>query len=90
MKDPELLRQAAQAGIAGSIERLDLLGKLLAIDDGVYREAAALFGAEGAVEWLTTPAHGLGGRIPVDVAATEGGTAQVIALIGRIKFNVLG
>jgi uncharacterized protein (DUF2384 family) len=84
MKDPELLRQAVHAGIADSKERLELFGKLLAIDDTVYREAVAVFGARGAGEWLTSPALGLGGRVPVDVAATGAGAAEVVTLITRI------
>ncbi len=80
MKDPQLLYQAVQAGIADSKERLELFGKLLAVDDAVYLKAVAAFGARGAGEWLTSPALGLGGRVPLDVAATETGAAEVISI----------
>jgi hypothetical protein len=80
MRGPKLHRQIAPAYNAGSAERLELLGKLLAIDDAVYREAAELFGDEAAIEWLTTPAYGLQGKIPVDVAVTEKGAASKFQL----------
>lgn len=89
MKDPELLRHAVRTGIADSRERLLLFGKLLALDGAVYRKALAVFGAKGAGEWLTNPAQGLGGRVPVDVAVTEAGAAVVITLIARIDSGTI-
>jgi putative toxin-antitoxin system antitoxin component (TIGR02293 family) len=41
-----------------------------------------------AVQWLTTPATGLGGIRPLELAETEPGTQEVEALIGRLEYGV--
>jgi uncharacterized protein (DUF2384 family) len=46
--------------------------------------AEKVFGTKGAIEWLITPAHGLGGKIPVVVASTKEGATKIIKLLGRI------
>ena len=41
-----------------------------------------------AVQWLTSPATGLGGVHPLELAETEPGTQEVEALIGRLEHGV--
>lgn len=56
----------------------------------VYAQAEEVFGSNDAArEWLTTPQRGLGGRIPVELLATEAGTTEVRDLLGRIEYGVL-
>jgi putative toxin-antitoxin system antitoxin component (TIGR02293 family) len=42
---------------------------------------------EAGREWLTTPAFGLGGAIPLDYAETEAGAREVENLLGRIEYG---
>jgi uncharacterized protein (DUF2384 family) len=41
--------------------------------------------AEGAVFWMTQPATVLGGQIPIDVAMTKKGNAQVSSMLAAIS-----
>lgn len=40
-------------------------------------------------EWLKRPQHGLGGRVPLEMASTEIGAKEVENLLGRIEYGVL-
>jgi len=56
----------------------------------VYVQAEEVFGSvEAAREWLTTPQHGLGHRVPLELLATEAGTREVRDLLGRIEYGLL-
>ena len=61
------------------------------LDSEVAGHALACFGtAVGAAEWLSSPANGLDGRVPLMVAQTTRGRQRVIALLHRIDYNILG
>ena len=56
----------------------------------VYALAEDVFGAaDRARAWLVEPQHGLGGKRPQDLVATEFGRAQVRALLRRIEHGFL-
>jgi uncharacterized protein (DUF2384 family) len=44
---------------------------------------------DGAAIWLASPAHGLEGKVPVEVAATVKGRTKVLNLLGRIDHGLL-
>ena len=56
----------------------------------LYSSALRLCGGDArlAVVWLGAPQPGLGGERPLDLAATEVGTAAVEALIGRVEHGI--
>ena len=55
----------------------------------LFVRARDLLGAEDAArDWLTTAQRGLGGLVPLDVAATEPGARDVEALLHRIEHGV--
>ena len=56
---------------------------LLQLADKVFE------GADRAGSWLSRPAYGLGGKIPVLHARTRKGKAEVMMLINRIEYGVL-
>lgn len=43
---------------------------------------------DGARTWLTSPAFGLGGRVPLDVAQTDAGRREVETLLKRIDYGI--
>jgi putative toxin-antitoxin system antitoxin component (TIGR02293 family) len=43
---------------------------------------------EAGIRWFTSPNRALGGRSPIEVAATETGTREVENLIGRLEHGV--
>lgn len=45
--------------------------------------------AARAAQWLETPNWGLGGRSPLEMAATEVGAREVERLIGRIEHGIV-
>ena len=57
----------------------------------VYRDVLALFeGDEGAArDWLSSPAVGLGGQIPLDLLDTAAGADRVRTLIGRLEHGIV-
>jgi putative toxin-antitoxin system antitoxin component (TIGR02293 family) len=66
------------------------------VSDRLYRVAHVLALAEHVLEdrqqardWLHAPQHGLGGRTPIDLLATEVGSREVEALLGRIEHGFL-
>ena len=56
----------------------------------VFGKALELFAGDAAAAraWLSTPAPALGGRIPLDAAATEIGAREVEDLAGRLEHGV--
>ena len=56
----------------------------------IYELAVNLFEGDGdeAVNWLTSPKSGLGGKVPLDIAKTEIGAREVEKLIGRLEYGV--
>lgn len=44
--------------------------------------------AEATRAWLTRPARALGGKTPLELAATDVGTTEVEALIGRLEYGI--
>jgi putative toxin-antitoxin system antitoxin component (TIGR02293 family) len=67
----------------------DLSDRLYSVAS-VYALAENVFGSgDGARTWLAEPQHGLGGRRPQDLVATEYGRAQVSALLRRIEHGFL-
>ena len=64
--------------------------------DRVYRFARIVAMAEDvfedkneALEWLNSPQHGLGGRIPFDMLQTDAGAREVEELLLRIDYGVI-
>ena len=62
------------------------------VSDRLYRIASVLTLAEQVLEsreqaraWLNETQHGLGGRTPVDLLATEAGAREIENLLGRIE-----
>jgi len=63
----------------------DLSDRLYSVAS-VYALAEDVFGAaDRARDWLVEPQHGLGGRRPQELVATELGRSQVRALLRRIE-----
>jgi uncharacterized protein (DUF2384 family) len=70
--------------------RLGRATKLSELDgETIKRAVKALGSPQAAGEWLISPAFGLGGAIPVELARTEKGRATVLNLLGRIEYGVL-
>jgi len=64
--------------------------------DRVYRfarivaMAEEVFEDEGeGLEWLISPQHGLGGRVPFDMLQTDAGAREVEELLLRIDYGVI-
>jgi len=67
----------------------DLSDRLYSVA-AVYALAEDVFGSpDRARTWLAEPQHGLGGRRPQPLLATEQGRAQVRALLKRIEHGFL-
>lgn len=56
----------------------------------VFGRAMELFEGDGeAVRvWLSTPQTALGGRVPLELASTQVGAAEVESLIGRLEHGI--
>lgn len=94
--DLPLDQLAPKLGLSkATLHRRKLEGRLTpAESDHVMRYARLLGravevmqGADAAREWLTTPAFGLGGAVPLDYAETEAGAREVENLLGRIDYG---
>lgn len=65
-------------------------GELQKLDAELLDIAVNCIGSvEGAASWLTRPALGLDGKIPIIFSATPNGRAAVIDLLRRIHYGVL-
>lgn len=78
------------AALQSEIDRLQAAKKKLRSLDPEFiaRTIEAIGSVEAAALWLTGPAYGLKGRVPVDIAVTAEGRPEVLKLLGRIKYNV--
>jgi putative toxin-antitoxin system antitoxin component (TIGR02293 family) len=55
----------------------------------LFKKAVEVFEDEDqAREWLKSPQYGLGGAVPLDLAATTFGYREVEKLLTRIEFGV--
>ena len=54
----------------------------------IYRATSVLESREHAREWLNRPLRELGGRSPLQVAATEPGAREVERVLGRIEHGI--
>lgn len=55
----------------------------------VAAQAVEVFESQkAAAEWLTTPAFGLRGRVPLDLLGTAKGRADVKTLLQRIDYGI--
>ena len=71
----------------GSFDR-DESERLVRIGLLVARAAEVMETLENARRWLTEPAYGLGGEIPLRYASVEPGAREVERLLGRIEHGV--
>lgn len=62
----------------------------LARTSRVFARAIELFegDADKAREWLTSPAHALGGQAPLSFASTDVGAIEVENVIGRLEYGI--
>ncbi len=56
--------------------------------DLLWRATELVGDDESAATWLRTPVPALGGETPLDHAATERGTRNVLRLIGRLEHGI--
>src|SRR6266852_6990029 len=63
-------------------QRLERLARIVAMTEEVWQDRSA------AAEFLTRPHRGLGGRTPLQMAATDLGTRQVEELLASIEFGL--
>ena len=59
--------------------------------EAIFAMVVDLFDGDiaAAREWLQTPQRGLGGQIPLDVAATAVGAREIERLVGRLEHGVV-
>lgn len=89
---------ASAVGInRATMDRRKIAGKLTATESKrlfaislIVAKATALFGgnATTAAKWLLTLSPALGDRTPLEMAASEKGSRDVEALIGRLKHGI--
>lgn len=79
---PCAARAAGATLDAQTSDRLYRLSKIIAIAE------EALEGTANARNWLKRAQPGLGGRIPLDLLATQAGADEVEALLRRIDYGV--
>ena len=63
-------------------QRLERLARIVAMTEEVWHDKTA------AAEFLTRPHRGLGGRTPLQMAATDLGARQVEELLASIEFGL--
>ena len=80
--DAALARERRYRGLAFVPKRAKLDAELAAVAIACFGTAAA------AAQWLSTPAHGLCGRVPLEVAQSVRGSRRVITLIQRIDYGI--
>jgi uncharacterized protein (DUF2384 family) len=69
--------------------RAALIDELKSLDPEIAAHAVACFGsAEGAAEWLVTPARGLKLRVPIHVGRTAAGQRRILTILGQIQHGV--
>src|SRR5688572_2307516 len=79
-------RRRLDAGLLAEIHRLERCRKHIArIDKQVFLAGISCFeSATALVLWLTEPAMGLGGKVPLQVMRSAKGRKAVVNLLGRI------
>jgi putative toxin-antitoxin system antitoxin component (TIGR02293 family) len=79
------------AAIQREIDRLKAAKqKLRSLDSEIICQGINVFeSTDRAAIWLASPAFGLQGRVPLDVATTPKGRDEVLNLLGRIDHGVL-
>lgn len=77
-----LARERRYRGLAFVPKRAKLDAELAAVAIACFGTAAA------AAQWLSTPAHGLCGRVPLEIAQSVRGSRRVITLIQRIDYGI--
>lgn len=79
------------AALQNEIDRLRATKKKLGLSapEIVDRAIEIFESIDGAAIWLASPAPGLEGKIPVEVAATAKGRTKVLNLLGRIDHGLL-
>jgi putative toxin-antitoxin system antitoxin component (TIGR02293 family) len=82
--------QLLVAAIQREIDRLNAVKKKLrSLDSEIVCQAIDVFDSvDGAAIWLASPAFGLEGRVPLDVADTPKGMDEVMNLLGRVDHGV--
>lgn len=83
-------RRRIDAGLRIQIGRLERCRKHLArIDPDVFRAGMSCFeSAHGFALWLSGPAIGLGGKVPIQVMRSAEGRKEVASLLRRIDYGV--
>jgi putative toxin-antitoxin system antitoxin component (TIGR02293 family) len=78
-------RAVARAGrlSASASDRLYRMARLVALAERVLEDRDA------AMEWLRSPQHGLSGRVPFELLASEAGARAVESLLERIEHGFL-
>jgi uncharacterized protein (DUF2384 family) len=90
-RKPKDTRRLLVAAVQDEIDRLQTAKKKLrSLDlEIIDRTIDAVESVAGAAAWLTSPAYGLQGKIPLDVAVTPKGRSKVLNLLGRIDHGIL-
>ena len=88
-------RTNARAGVVAAFEadlalRSKLLAKLKVFDLEIIATAIECFGsAEGAMAWLTHPAHDLRGKIPIEMKIGKRVKSRIILLLRMIEHGTI-
>ncbi len=64
-------------------DRIYRFARIIALAEDVFENR------EEALEWLKSPQHGLGGRVPFDMLQTDAGAREVEELLIRIDYGVI-
>ena len=83
--------QLVMAALQNEIDRLRAakIKLRLSAPEIVTRAIEIFESVDGAAIWLTSPAHGLEGMVPIEVAVTAKGRTKVLNLLGRIDHGLL-
>ena len=76
------IARRARLGQSAS-DRLYRVARILALAEHVIEDR------QQALDWLHAPQHGLGGRVPVELLATEVGSREVESLLDRVEHGFL-
>lgn len=83
-------RRLLDAGLLAEIRRLERCRQHLArVDREVFQAGISCFESASALAlWLSEPAVGLGGKVPLQVIRTAKGRSDVVNLLRRIEYGV--
>lgn len=84
-------RVLVMAALQNEIDRLRAAKRKIRLSapEIVDRAIEIFESIDGAAIWLASPAHGLEGKVPVEVAVTSKGRTKVLNLLGRIDHGLL-